>query len=414
MKANFFDELEIRTLEERDEYNFKKLIKLINIAKQIPYHKNRLEKKITNLNDLQKIDVFRKSDLIKLQKKNFPFGNLNFSKINEFSHIYRSPGPIYDLDGHGHNWWRFARALKAAKFDKGDIIQNCFSYHFTPAGLMFDEAAKILKCTIFPAGGENSDMQAEIMSDINATGYVGIPDFLKIIIEKAEKNNFSISQLKKALFSGGPLFPQVADFFKSKKIDFYQCYGTADLGLIAYEAEEDDGMIVDEGVIVEIVKPGTNEIVSDGEVGEVVVTVLNNYEVPLIRFATGDLSTIMTGMSKTGRTNRRIKGWMGRADQTTKVKGMFVQPSQVAMILDNVFDTKPKGRLVVSRENNRDYLTLKIENNLSDNSEKNYLIKKIVDEMKKILNLNGDVKIVEPGTLPNDGKVIDDIRNFGD
>ena len=414
MISNFFDELEKRTLVERDEDNLNKLIELINKAKQIPIHKGRLEKKINTLDDLEKIPVFRKSDLINFQQKKLPFGDLNLIKMQEFAHIYRSPGPIYDLDGYGNNWWRFARALKAANFYKGDIIQNCFSYHFTPAGLMFDEAAKTLQCTVFPAGGDNSDMQAEIMSQIKATGYVGIPDFLKIILEKAEKNNVSLPHLKKALFSGGPLFPEVAEFFNSKKISFYQCYGTADLGLIAYEADKNDGMIVDEGVLVEIVKPGTGEKLSDGEVGEVVVTVLNNYEVPLIRFATGDLSAIMHGISKTGRTNTRIKGWMGRADQTTKVKGMFVQPSQIAKILGNIFDDKVKGRLVVSRQNNRDKLTLNIEYIVSDENEKENLIEKLVDEMKKILNLNGNINLVKPGTLLNDGKVIDDIRSFGD
>ena len=235
------------------------------------------------------------------------------------------------------------------------------------------------------------------MSEINATRYVGIPDFLKIVIEKAEKNKLQINNLKKALFSGGPLFPQVAVFFKSKSIKFYQCYGTADLGLIAYEADIDDGMIIDEDIILEIVKPDTNDRVPDGEVGEVIVTVLNNYELPIVRFATGDLSTIIEGQSKTGRTNKRIKGWLGRADQTTKVKSMFVQPSQIAKIIDQLFDDKPKAKLIVSRENNRDSLTLQIEH-LVNTYEKDNLNKKVVDEMKKILNLNGEVEFVNLGT----------------
>ena len=413
MNPAFFDSKEVRSSDKRENDHLASLKNLIEKAKNVPFHSTRLNYELHTLNDLQKIDVFRKSDLIELQKKNLPFGNLNFKEISEFSHIYRSPGPIYDLDGYGTNWWRFARALNAAGFNKEDIVQNCFSYHFTPAGMMFDEAAKILKCTVFPAGGENSDMQAEIMSEINATGYVGIPDFLKIVIEKAEKNKLPINNLKKALFSGGPLFPQVADFFKSKNIKFYQCYGTADLGLIAYEADIDDGMIIDEDIILEIVKPGTNDRVPDGEVGEVVVTVLNNYELPIVRFATGDLSTIVEGQSKTGRTNKRIKGWLGRADQTTKVRGMFVQPSQIAKIIDHLFDDKPKAKLIVSRENNRDILTLQIEH-LVNTNEKENLNKKVVDEMKKILNLNGEVEFVNLGTIPNDGKVIDDIRDFGD
>ena len=239
------------------------------------------------------------------------------------------------------------------------------------------------------------------------------PDFLKIIIEKAEKNEFPITNLKKALFSGGPLFPQVANFFKSKNIKFYQCYGTTDLGLIAYEDDVDDGMIIDEDIILEIVKPDTNDRVPNGEVGEIIVTVLNNYELPIVRFATGDLSTIIEGQSKTGRTNKRIKGWLGRADQTTKVKGMFVQPSQIAKIIDQLFDDNPKAKLIVSRENNRDILILQIEY-LVNLHEKENLNKIIVDEMKKILNLNGEVEFVNLGTIPNDGKVIDDIRDFGD
>ena len=200
---------------------------------------------------------------------------------------------------------------------------------------MFEEAAKILKCTVFPAGGENTDLQLEVMKDIGTTAYVGVPDFLKIILEKADANNISLPKLKKAMVTGGPLFPNVAENFKTRGILTRQCYGTADLGLVAYEAAENDGMIVDEDVLLEIVKPGTGKRVKDGEVGEVVVTVLNNYELPIIRFATGDLSSIMEGQSVTGRTNKRIKGWMGRADQTTKVRGMFVQPSQINKILEN-------------------------------------------------------------------------------
>ncbi len=413
MSPIFFDSKEVRSSDKRENDHLVSLKKLIKKAKTITLHSDRLKKEISSLTDLQKIDVFRKNDLIEIQKKNLPFGNLNFKELSEFSHIYRSPGPIYDLDGYDNNWWRFARALNAAGFNNKDIVQNCFSYHFTPAGMMFDEAAKILKCTIFPAGGENSDMQAEIMSEINTTGYVGIPDFLKIIIEKAENNDLPISNLKKALFSGGPLFPDVAEYFKSKNINFYQCYGTADLGLIAYEADINDGMIVDEDIILEIVKPGTNERVPNGEVGEVIVTVLNNYELPIIRFATGDLSTIIEGQSKTGRTNIRIKGWMGRADQTTKVRGMFVQPSQIAKIVYNLFTNKPKAKLIVSRENNRDNLKLLIEY-VSNENDKIALNEKVVDEMKKILNLNGIVEFVNLGSLPNDGKVIDDIRDFGD
>lgn len=304
--------------------------------------------------------------------------------------------------------------MHAANFIKGDIIQNCFSYHFTPAGLMFEEAAKILKCTVFPAGSENSDAQVEIMSDIKTTGYVGVPDFLRILLEKADEKKINLKFLKKAVLSGGPLFPNVAEYLRTKNIDFFQCYGTADLGLIAYEASQNDGMIVDEDVIIEIVKPGTGDAVEDGEVGEVIVTVLNNFELPIFRFATGDLSSFLPGLSSTGRTNCRIKGWQGRADQTTKVRGMFVQPSQIDKILKTVFKSKVKGRLVVNREENRDIINLIIETDLYNSIEREKIKKTIVAEMKKVLNLNGETELVEPKSLANDGKVIDDIRNFGE
>ncbi len=414
MNSNYFDTLETRSFDERENDNLIKLKKLIDVAKKNEVHKKRLMGSIETLSDIKNIEILRKSDLIQKQNDKPPFGNLNLKPFNDFAHIYRSPGPIYDLDGHKENWWRFARALHAANFKKGDIVQNCFSYHFTPAGLMFEEAAKILKCTVFPAGGENSDAQIEIMSHINTSAYVGVPDFLRILLEKADEKKIDLPYLNKAMFSGGPLFPNVADYLKNKNINFFQCYGTADLGLIAYEASENDGMVIDENIILEIVTPGTGDSVPEGEVGEVVVTVLDNYELPMIRFATGDLSSFLSGTSLTGRTNKRIKGWQGRADQTTKVRGMFVQPSQVSLILKNCFKLSVKGRLIVSRKNDRDDLHLKIESDLYDSLEKINLENKIVEEMKNIFNLRGTTELVEPKSLPNDGKIIDDIRDFGE
>ena len=414
MNSNYFDTLETRSFDERENDNLIKLKKLIDVAKKNEVHKKRLMGSIETLSDIKNIEILRKSDLIQKQNDKPPFGNLNLKPFNDFAHIYRSPGPIYDLDGHKENWWRFARALHAANFKKGDIVQNCFSYHFTPAGLMFEEAARILKCTVFPAGGENSDAQIEIMSHINTSAYVGVPDFLRILLEKADEKKIDLPYLNKAMFSGGPLFPNVADYFKNKNINFFQCYGTADLGLIAYEASENDGMVIDENIILEIVTPGTGDSVPEGEVGEVVVTVLDNYELPMIRFATGDLSSFLSGTSLTGRTNKRIKGWQGRADQTTKVRGMFVQPSQVSLILKNCFKLSVKGRLIVSRKNDRDDLHLKIESDLYDSLEKINLENKIVEEMKNIFNLRGTTELVEPKSLPNDGKIIDDIRDFGE
>jgi len=412
-KFEFFDDLELRSTEQRNEDHLKQLTRLIQEAKKNKNQLSRLNKEIKDLNDLELIPVLRKSDLIKKQSKSLPFAELNVSEIIKFNHIYRSPGPIYDLDGHANNWWRFARALHAADFKHGDIVQNCFSYHFTPAGAMFEEAAKILKCTVFPAGGENSDLQLEVMRDIGTTAYVGVPDFLKIILEKADENKILLPNLKKAMVTGGPLFPAVAQNFKERNIQTRQCYGTADLGLVAYESAENDGMIIDEDVILEIVKPGTGKQVKDGEVGEVVVTVLNNYELPIIRFATGDLSAFMEGKSITGRTNKRIKGWMGRADQTTKVRGMFVQPSQINKILENL-KINDNARMIISRSNDRDELLLKVESKHTDINDIDAIQKRISEEIKSVINLRGETKIVAVNSLPNDGKVIDDIRDFGD
>ena len=412
-KFEFFDDLELRSTEQRNEDHLKQLTRLIQEAKKNKNQLSRLNKEVKDLSDLELIPVLRKSDLIEKQSESLPFAELNVSEIIKFKHIYRSPGPIYDLDGHANNWWRFARALHAAGFKHGDIVQNCFSYHFTPAGAMFEEAAKILKCTVFPAGGENSDLQLEVMRDIGTTAYVGVPDFLKIILEKADENKILLPNLKKAMVTGGPLFPAVAQNFKERNIQTRQCYGTADLGLVAYEGAENDGMIIDEDVILEIVKPGTGKQVKDGEVGEVVVTVLNNYELPIIRFATGDLSAFMEGKSITGRTNKRLKGWMGRADQTTKVRGMFVQPSQINKILENL-KINDNARMIISRSNDRDELLLKVESKLTDINDIDAIQKRISEEIKSVINLRGETKIVTVNSLPNDGKVIDDIRDFGD
>ena len=412
-KTEFFDDLETRSDDERNLDHLNKLNLLIDSAKSNKNQSIRLNGALKGLDDLISIPVSRKSDLIIEQQKNPPFANLNVSDIKNFAHIYRSPGPIYDLDGHTKDWWRFSRALHAANIGYGDIVQNCFSYHFTPAGAMFEEAAKILKCTVFPAGGENTDLQLEVMNTIGTSAYVGVPDFLKIILDKAEENKISLPNLKKAMVTGGPLFPNVAKSFKERGIQVRQCYGTADLGLVAYEAAENEGMVIDENVILEIVKPGTGKTLKDGEVGEVVVTVLNNYELPIIRFATGDLSAILEGKCSTGRTNKRIKGWMGRADQTTKVRGMFVQPSQVNKILENLY-LNNKARLIVSRLNEKDELHIKIEADISDSTELSSIKTKISEQIKHIINLRGTVEIVPVNSLPNDGKVIDDTRDFGE
>ena len=414
INKKFFDDLELRSKADRELDHLNKLNILIETAQNSPKQSERLSNKLENLSDLKSIPLLRKTDLINQQAENPPFANLNISKVIDFAHIYRSPGPIYDLDGHSKDWWRFSRALHAANIGYGDIVQNCFSYHFTPAGAMFEEAARILKCTVFPAGGENTDLQLEVMHTLGTTAYIGVPDFLKIILNKADEKNIPLTSLKKAVVTGGPLFPNVAQNFKERNIQVRQCYGTADLGLIAYEADENDGMIIDENIILEIVRPGTGHVIPDGEVGEVVVTVLNNLELPIIRFATGDLSAIQEGISSTGRTNKRIKGWLGRADQTTKVRGMFVQPSQVNKVLENLNFKNNKARMVISRSNDRDELHIKIETNVTETSEIKNIQEKIISEVKNIINLRGTVEIVSVNSLPNDGKVIDDTRDFGE
>lgn len=414
INKKFFDDLELRSKADRELDHLNKLNILIETAQNSPKQSERLSNKLENLSDLKSIPLLRKIDLINQQAENPPFANLNISKVIDFAHIYRSPGPIYDLDGHSKDWWRFSRALHAANIGYGDIVQNCFSYHFTPAGAMFEEAARILKCTVFPAGGENTDLQLEVMHTLGTTAYIGVPDFLKIILNKADEKNIPLTSLKKAVVTGGPLFPNVAQNFKERNIQVRQCYGTADLGLIAYEADENDGMIIDENIILEIVRPGTGHVIPDGEVGEVVVTVLNNLELPIIRFATGDLSAIQEGISSTGRTNKRIKGWLGRADQTTKVRGMFVQPSQVNKVLENLNFKNNKARMVISRSNDRDELHIKIETNVTETSEIKNIQEKIISEVKNIINLRGTVEIVSVNSLPNDGKVIDDTRDFGE
>jgi phenylacetate-CoA ligase len=414
INKKFFDDLELRSKVDRELDHLNKLNILIATAKNNPNQSERLSNKLENLSDLKSIPLLRKTALINQQVENPPFANLNISKVIDFAHIYRSPGPIYDLDGHSKDWWRFSRALHAANIGYGDIVQNCFSYHFTPAGAMFEEAARILKCTVFPAGGENTDLQLEVMHTLGTTAYIGVPDFLKIILNKADEKNIPLTSLKKAVVTGGPLFPNVAQNFKERNIQVRQCYGTADLGLIAYEADENDGMIIDENIILEIVRPGTGHVIPDGEVGEVVVTVLNNLELPIIRFATGDLSAIQEGISSTGRTNKRIKGWLGRADQTTKVRGMFVQPSQVNKVLENLNFKNNKARMIISRSNDRDELHIKIETNVTETSEIKNIQEKIISEVKNIINLRGTVEIVSVNSLPNDGKVIDDTRDFGE
>jgi phenylacetate-CoA ligase len=327
--------------------------------------------------------------------------------LGELARVFQSPGPIYDPEGRRADYWRFARALFATGFRQGDLIHNTFSYHFTPAGSMLESGAHALGCAVFPAGIGQTELQVTAICDLKPQGYVGTPSFLKIILDKAAEMKADVASLKKALVTAEALPPSLRKEFLERGISVLQAYATADLGMIAYETPALDGMVVDEEVIVEIVRPGTGDPVPGGEVGEVVVTTLNP-EYPLIRFATGDLSAVLPGLSLCGRTNMRIKGWLGRADQTTKVKGMFVHPSQVAEVLRR-HPQILKGRLVVEQREHQDVMTLHCEVGTHADAA---LEKVIVTSIREICKLRGAVVFVAPGSLPNDGKVIDDIRKY--
>jgi len=362
---------------------------------------------VTGRAALARLPVLRKSALIELQRADPPFGGLTTRPAGAFEHVFQSPGPIFEPgQSTTPDWWRIARALHAAGFRAGDIVHNAFSYHLTPGGWILDSGARALGCAVLAGGVGNTEAQVAAAADIGVTGYVGTPDFLKVMLDKAAELGRDLSRIRRALVSGGPLFPSLRQEYRDRGITCLQCYATADVGLIAYETPALDGMVVDEGAIVEIVRPGTGDPVPEGEVGEVLVTALNP-DYPLIRFATGDLSAVLPGTSPCGRTNMRIRGWMGRADQTTKVKGMFVRPEQVAEIVARHPELL-KARLTVSRSGEQDSMTLAVEaQSLSPE-----LAAAVRATMQAVLNLRGEVEADIPGSLPNDGKVIDDIRKF--
>ncbi len=360
---------------------------------------------------LAQLPVTRKTELLELQKAARPFGGFATAHPGETPRIFASPGPIYEPDDATVDYWRLARALFAAGFRRGDLVHNCFSYHFTPAGSMLETGAHALGCTVFAGGIGQTEQQVQAIAELNPAGYVGTPSFLKIIFDKADELGVKMPSLKKALVSGEAFPPSLHDALAARGIAGYQAYASADVGTIAYESEARDGLIVDEGVLVEIVRPGTGDPVAPGEVGEVVVTTLVTTAYPLIRFGTGDLSALLpaslTAASACGRTNVRIKGWLGRADQTTKVKGMFVHPSQVAEILRRHPEIG-RARLVVDTAEGGDRMTLHVEvpDNRSTRAEA------IVASIREVTKLRGEVSFHAPGELANDGKVIEDLRKY--
>ena len=362
---------------------------------------------LTDRAALAKLPVLRKSSLLELQRADPPFGGLTTRAAAEFTHIFQSPGPIYEPGMDTPDWWRFARALWAGGLRPEDVVLNCFAYHLTPAGLMFDSGARAVGATVVPGGVGNTEAQAVAAADLGVTAYAGTPDFLKVLMEKAVELGREL-KITKAIVGGGPLFPQIRAFYAEHGISCVQGYGTADLGSIAYEALGPDGptpyMAVDEGVILEIVRPGTGDPVAHGEVGEVLVTLLNA-DYPLVRFATGDMSAVSDAEIVCGRTGPKIKGWMGRADQTTKVRGMFVRPEQVAEVLRRHPEIA-KARLTIGREGDADTMVMSAEAEGADGSV-------IAETLRDVLKLRGDVALVPLASLPNDGKVIDDTRDFG-
>ncbi len=402
----FFDKLETRSAEERAADLATLLPEQIARAKSAPGFAALLADvdpaKITSVEALASLPVLRKADLSAAQAAQPPFGGFTVKPANGFAHIFQSPGPIYEPGGVDHDWWRMGRFLHAAGVGPGDVVQNCFGYHLTPAGMIFENGARTVGASVLPAGTGQTELQVTAARDVGATTYAGTPDYLKVILDKAEAMGVELG-FKKAAVGGGALFPSLRQDYADRGISCLQCYATADLGNIAYESAAMEGMIVDEQVIVEIVTPGTGTPVAPGEVGEVVVTTLNR-DYPLIRFATGDMSAVMPGQSPCGRTNMRIKGWMGRADQTTKIKGMFVRPEQVAALVDK-HDEIVKARVVASRSGEMDVMTVRIEANGGDEIT---FARSVVD----VLKLKGSVDIVAPGTLPKDGLVIEDQRNY--
>jgi phenylacetate-CoA ligase len=370
---------------------------------------------INNRAALAQLPVTRKYELLERQQAlrgQDPFGGFaaigwkGMVRSAGVRRVYQSPGPIYEPEGHAPDYWRAARAMAAAGFEAGDLVHNCFSYHLTPGAWIMESGAQALGCAVIPGGVGNTEQQLAAIADLRPGAYSGTPSFLKILVEKAAEANQKLS-ITKALVSGEAFPPSLRDWLAECGIAAYQCYATADVGLIAYETQAREGLVIDEGVIVEIVRPGTGDPVAEGEVGEVVVTVLNP-DYPLIRFGTGDLSAVLPGHCPTGRTNTRIKGWMGRADQTTKVRGMFVHPGQVAEIVKR-FPEVSKARLVVSGEMANDQMAFNVET-LAVNDEG--LKARIADAVRDVTKLRGDVSLTAPGTLPNDGKVIEDARSY--
>ena len=411
----YFDALETRSDAQRELALSQALPAQIRLAQQHSAAMGRILKDIdangvTSRTELARLPVTRKSELLDLQKAGRPADSFGgFAAVvrgPKMPRIFASPGPIYEPDVAARDYWRVGRAMHAAGFRAGELVHNAFSYHMTPGAFMMESGAHAVGCSVFPAGTGQTEQQLAAIADLQPQAYSGTPSFLRILLEKAQEAGVAISSIKKGLVSGEACPPSLREWFTAQGVDVYQCYATADLGLIAYETSAREGLVVDEGVVVEIVRPGTGDPVPDGEVGELVVTTLSPHY-PLIRFGTGDLSAVLAGTCPTGRSNQRIKGWMGRADQTTKIKGMFVHPGQVADIVRR-FPEVLRARLVVTGEMANDQMTLKVEAQQPPEG----LIERIGEAVRDVTKLRGTIEVLTPGSLPNDGKVIEDARSY--
>jgi phenylacetate-CoA ligase len=406
--ADHYDDLETRTHQEREADLFARLPDVLRAALQAPAYAERLKgiepANITTRAALAALPVLRKSDLPALHKAAPPFGGFVGAPLGSFGRLFTSPGPIFEPQAAETDSWGSARAVFAAGLRPGDVVLNTFSYHLTPGGFIFDSAARALGCAVIPAGPGNTEQQFELIEAYRPVAYAGTPDFLKILLDNAEKTGRDVSSIRRAIVSGAAFPPSLQAEVKGRGIDAYQVFGTADLGLVAFETAGRDGMVVTENVIFEIVRPGTGDPVPEGDVGEIVVTTLNPHH-PWIRLALGDLTTALPGPSATGHTNQRIKGWMGRADQTTKVKGMFVRPEQVAEV-GKRHPELGRLRLVVGRDGESDVMTLKAETAAPSPA----LAEAVGATLRAVTKLGGNVELVSAGALPNDGKAIADER----
>jgi phenylacetate-CoA ligase len=409
--SDHYDSLETRGPAERERAMFARLPDIVARAMGAPGWKRHLAgidpKAVTSRTALAALPLLRKSDLLSLQKEMPPFGGFNLVAPGKARRLMMSPGPIFEPEGHTKDFAGVARAIFAAGIRPGDILHNSFSYHLTPGAWMFEAAAEALGCPVIPGGVGNTEQQVEAIAHLRPSAYAGTPDFLKVLLDTAQKIGKDASSLTRGLVSGAALPGSLRAELKSRGVDVAQCYATAEAGVIAYETPAREGMVVNETLIVEIVRPGTGDPVPEGDVGEVVVTTFNP-DYPMIRLATGDMSALLPGQSPCGRTNMRIRGWMGRADQTTKVKGMFVHPGQIAEVAKRHPELK-RVRLVVTRENEQDAMTLHAECTGAPEG----FAEAIAATLQSVAKLRGAVKLVAPGSLPNDGKVIADERPVG-